>query len=116
MNRRNLSLLAVCFAMAVCFFAHSVLKAAPKTWTIAVIPKGTTHEFWKSIHAGALKAKKELAAAGTPVSIIWKGPLREDDREQQIEVVENFVGRRISAIVLAAVQRREHDGGDPPAD
>ena len=23
---------------------------------IAVIPKGTTHEFWKSVHAGAAKA------------------------------------------------------------
>src|SRR3990172_625039 len=28
--------------------------------TIAVIPKGTTHEFWKSIHAGAIKAEREL--------------------------------------------------------
>ena len=37
--------------------------------TIAVIPKGTTHEFWKSIHAGAVKASRELN-----VEIIWKGP------------------------------------------
>ena len=28
--------------------------------SIVVIPKGTTHEFWKSIHAGAIKAKQEL--------------------------------------------------------
>ena len=27
-------------------------KAEAKGYTIAVIPKGTTHEFWKSIHAG----------------------------------------------------------------
>ena len=26
--------------------------------TIAVIPKGTTHEFWKSIHGGANKAAR----------------------------------------------------------
>jgi len=25
---------------------------------IAVIPKGMTHEFWKSIHAGALRAAR----------------------------------------------------------
>jgi ribose transport system substrate-binding protein len=25
-------------------------------YRIAVIPKGTTHVFWKSIHAGAVKA------------------------------------------------------------
>jgi ribose transport system substrate-binding protein len=75
-------------------------------YQIAVIPMGTTHEYWKSIEAGAMKAKLELAAAGTPVTIIWKGPLREDDREQQIQVVENFVGRKVSAIVLAPLDCR----------
>ena len=69
--------------------------------TIAVIPKGTTHEFWKSIHAGAVMAKRELDEQGTKVELIWKGPLREDDRDQQIQVVENFIGRKVSGIVLA---------------
>ncbi|MEN6383707.1 MAG: substrate-binding domain-containing protein [Phycisphaerales bacterium] len=64
--------------------------------TIAVIPKGTTHEFWKSIHAGAIKAAQEL-----DVEIIWKGPLKEDDRESQITVVEDFITRGVSGIVLA---------------
>ena len=27
-----------------------------KKWRVIVIPKGTTHEFWKTIHAGAKKA------------------------------------------------------------
>ncbi|MCK5571932.1 MAG: substrate-binding domain-containing protein, partial [Bacteroidetes bacterium] len=64
--------------------------------TIAVIPKGTTHEFWKAIHAGAVKASKEL-----DVDIIWKGPLKEDDREAQISVMENLISRGVSGIVLA---------------
>lgn len=81
--------------------AAVALHAAGKSFTIAVIPKGTTHEFWKSVHAGAEKAKQELAAEGIKVNVIWKGPLREDDREQQISVVENFVGRRVDGIVLA---------------
>jgi len=72
-----------------------------KELTIAVIPKGTTHEFWKSVHAGAVKAERELTAAGTPVKLFWKGPLREDDRDQQIQVVENFTARNVSGIVLA---------------
>jgi ribose transport system substrate-binding protein len=75
--------------------------AADKSYTIAVIPKGTTHEFWKCIHAGAIKAQRELQAQGTKIEIIWKGPLREDDRDQQIQVVENFMTRRVSGIVLA---------------
>jgi len=77
------------------------LRGADKSYTVAVIPKGTTHEFWKSIHAGAIKAGRELADKGIKVDIIWKGPLREDDREQQIQVVENFMTRRVSGIVLA---------------
>src|SRR5688500_3961308 len=72
-----------------------------KKWTIAVVPKGTTHEFWKAIHAGAVKAEREIRASGQPVEIIWKGPLREDDRELQVQVVENFTSRRVSGIVLA---------------
>jgi ribose transport system substrate-binding protein len=71
-------------------------QAAPARLTIAVIPKGTTHEFWKSVHAGALKAGKEL-----DVEIIWKGPLKEDNREAQISTVEDFISRRVAGIVLA---------------
>src|SRR5258708_28216860 len=80
-------------------------QAAPpvsgRAFTIAVIPKGTTHEFWKSIEAGSRKAEQELRASGLKVEVIWKGPLREDDRDQQIQVVENFTSKRVSGIVLA---------------
>jgi ribose transport system substrate-binding protein len=40
------------------------------------------------------------------VNIIWKGPLREDDREQQVQVVENFIARRVSGLVLAPLDAR----------
>ena len=66
------------------------------TITIAVIPKGTTHSFWKAVHAGAVKASVEL-----DVEVIWKGPGREDDREAQIAEVETFISRGVSGIVLA---------------
>ncbi|MCX6948101.1 MAG: hypothetical protein NTX39_00310, partial [Opitutae bacterium] len=52
------------------------VQAAPtKAYTIAVVPMGTTHEYWKMIHAGALQAQAELRASGLAVDIIWKGPL-----------------------------------------
>src|SRR3989449_11139656 len=79
---------------------------AGKPLAIAVIPKGTTHEFWKSIHAGAIQASRELSAQGAPINIIWKGPLREDDREQQIQVVEGFASQGIQGIVLAPLDDR----------
>ena len=92
--------------MAAFLCAGIVSSGAAETLDIAVIPKGTSHEFWKSIHAGALKAQQELQEKGQPVRIIWKGPLREDDREQQIQVVENFIAQRIDGMVLAPLDNR----------
>src|SRR3954463_3657139 len=69
---------------------------ASGTRTIAVMPKGTSHVFWQSIHAGAEKAAQELG-----VQIIWRGPLREDDRASQVSEVEGFITRGVSGIVLA---------------
>jgi ribose transport system substrate-binding protein len=68
---------------------------------IAVIPMGTTHEFWKSVHAGALTAARELG-----VEIIWKGPLKEDDRNEQIQVVETLAGAGVDALVLSPLDDR----------
>src|SRR5437660_5315747 len=81
-------------------------KTNAKKLTIAVIPKGTSHEFWKSIHAGAIKAAKELSSTGNEVEVIWKGPLREDDREQQIQVVEGFASQGVDGMVLAPLDDR----------
>jgi ribose transport system substrate-binding protein len=81
--------------------ASSAASGASKPLTIAVIPKGTTHEYWKSLHAGAIQAAQELDSIGQPVEIIWKGPLREDDRELQIQVVEGFVAQGVDGMVLA---------------
>jgi ribose transport system substrate-binding protein len=68
----------------------------PDRLTIAVIPKGTSHVFWQSIHAGARKAGSELG-----VDIAWRGPVREDDRDSQVAEVENAVGRGVAGIVVA---------------
>ncbi len=95
-------LVTLCLAIS-CTKAPSNGK---KKFTIAVIPKGTTHEFWKSIHAGSNKAASELTAQGTDVEVIWKGPIREDDREQQIQVVEGFAAQGVSGIVLAPLDNR----------
>lgn len=72
-----------------------------KKFTIAVVPKGTMHEFWKSVRAGAVAAGKELGA-----DIIWKGPLMENDLDDQIKVVENFTSQKVSGIVLAPLDSK----------
>ncbi len=68
---------------------------------IAVVPKGTAHDFWKSVHAGAVKAQRENPG----VEITFRGPEREDDREQQIALVQNLISARYDAIVLAPLDR-----------
>ncbi len=70
--------------------------AAQDKLKLAVIPKGTTHIFWKSVEAGAKSAGSDLG-----VEIVWKGPLKENDRAQQISIVEQFITEGVSGIVLA---------------
>src|SRR3954466_2989367 len=67
---------------------------------IAVIPKGTTHVFWKAVESGAKKAGEEVGC-----EVIWKGPLKEDDRAEQIKVVEQFTSEGVNGIVLAPLDR-----------
>jgi ribose transport system substrate-binding protein len=68
-----------------------------KKYRIAVIPKGTTHPFWKSIHAGANAAAQERGN----VDIVWEGPGKESEREKQQQIVERRTSEGINAIVLA---------------
>ena len=95
-----------CIRMIVALIALVALmgcikKSGDEKPTIAVIPKGSTHEFWKAIHAGALDASVE-----ENVDIIWKGPVKEDDREDQIQTVESFISAGVDAIVLAPLDDR----------
>ncbi len=97
-------------SLLLCFLAGiSTLGCAPSKSTtgtgagsdasirIAVIPKGTSHEFWQSVHAGALKAASELG----DVEVLWKGPETEADTAAQVSVVKNFITNRVDGICLA---------------
>jgi ribose transport system substrate-binding protein len=74
----------------------STAATAPSTLTIAVIPKGTTHVYWRSVRAGAQAAADDLG-----INIIWKGPLLENDRASQIAIVEQFASQGVDGIVVA---------------
>jgi len=76
-------------------------KAAPAKKKIAVIPKGTTHPFWKSVEAGALQAGKD-----NNFEIIWKGALVESDRGKQIQIIKQFITQKVDGIVLAPLDSK----------
>lgn len=63
---------------------------------IAVIPKGVSHFFWKSVEAGAQAAGRDFN-----VDIRWKGPAQETDYTGQINIVEDAIATRVDGIVLA---------------
>ena len=91
-------ILLVAFSIGICLMGCSKKDSSEEKerLTIAVIPKGTIHEFWKTVHAGAEKAGLEM-----DVEVLWKGSLKEDDRDAQISVVENIITRKVDGIVLA---------------
>lgn len=91
----------IVLAAAACRPSRSGDGAGGRPLRIAVIPIGTTHEFWKSVHAGALAAARELG-----VEILWKGPLKEDDRNEQIQIVETLAGSGVDALVLSPLDDR----------
>ena len=74
----------------------------PKTWRVAVIPKGTSHEFWKAVEKGARAADAELP----DLEIVWKGPTGEGDVSQQIALVESFLAEGYDGICLAPLDGR----------
>lgn len=68
---------------------------------IAVIPKGTAHLFWASVHAGALAAGKKH-----DVEILFNGPATEIEYDRQIQIVDAMVTQRVDGICLAASERK----------
>jgi len=70
-------------------------------YRIAVIPMATTDIFWTSVQAGAQQASEE---AGN-VKIYWNGPLTMNDREGQVNIVQNYVTQQVDGLVLAPIDR-----------
>ena len=101
MTRQAIRFVPLVVASAIVLAACGGGRPSNRRLQIAVIPKGTTHEFWKAIHAGAMKAAQERN-----VEIIWKGPVKEDDRDEQIKVVETFISEGVDGIVLAPLDDR----------
>jgi ribose transport system substrate-binding protein len=87
-----LPLLAILFALSSC--------KQDKKRVVAVIPKGSAHLFWQSVHAGALKAAGE-----TGVDIAWNGPAIESDSNAELQIMDSMINRHVDAIALAPIDK-----------
>lgn len=72
-----------------------------KKRVIAVVPKGRAHLFWQSVHAGAVAAARE-----TGVDIEWNGPATETAFNEQIQIVDAMINRRVDAIAVAPIDKK----------
>lgn len=90
-------------AQALILFILLLLPACnrEKKRVIAVVPKGRAHLFWQSVHAGAVAAARE-----TGVQIEWNGPATETAFNEQIQIVDAMVNRRVDAIALAPIDKK----------
>ena len=68
---------------------------------VGVVPKGASHAFWQTVHAGALKAGDEYG-----LQVEWNAPALEIDASRQIAIVDSMVNRRLGGIALAPVDRK----------
>ncbi|MEY2807562.1 MAG: D-allose-binding periplasmic protein precursor [Planctomycetota bacterium] len=75
---------------------------AARVKKVAMIPKGTVHEFWKSVEKGARRADLELA----DLEIVWKGPAGEGDAGAQISVLESFLAERYDGVLLSPLDAK----------
>lgn len=72
-------------------------SSSESDYTIAVIPKGLGHQFWKTIKLGADAAGEDFSA-----EILWNGPAKETEVAKQINIVQDMVNRGVDGIVMAA--------------
>jgi ribose transport system substrate-binding protein len=67
---------------------------------IGMVPKGTAHVFWQSVHAGAVKAARE-----NDVEVRWNGPASETDINQEVKIIDSMIASHLDAIALAPIDK-----------
>jgi ribose transport system substrate-binding protein len=93
--QRSLAIASFLLATA-CGGSPTTSSPANQKPRVAVIPKGTTHVFWQAVASGA-----RAGGEATDLDVVWKGPLQENDRAQQIQLVQQFVGEGVAGLALA---------------
>ena len=91
MNKHMIRIIGVVLA-TLFFFSPPVFADV----NVLVIPKMVRADFWNIVGEGAQKAGNDLG-----ISVTWRGPTSEDQRDAQIQIIEYGITRKFDAIVLA---------------
>ncbi|MBL8857934.1 MAG: substrate-binding domain-containing protein [Planctomycetes bacterium] len=72
-------------------------SSAHRPHRIGVIPKGTSHAFWRAVERGVMRADREF----DDIEVVWKAPMGEGDTTQQIALFETFMADGYDGMCLA---------------
>jgi ribose transport system substrate-binding protein len=76
-------------------------ESSQKPLTIAVIPKGTSGEFWQTVEGGAKAAVKDLG-----VSMRWEGAQVETESAEEAKIMENMINLGVDGIAMAPIDAK----------
>ena len=68
---------------------------------IPIVSKGSQHQFWQAVKAGAEQAAKDF-----DVKITFEGPENETMVDKQIEMLKNALAKKPAALALAALDSK----------
>ncbi len=72
-------------------------KRAPHT--IAVIPRTCGTALWEPLHAGTAEVARSIG-----LDVYWNGPMREDDTQTQISLIEKSIDRDVAGVIISPIQ------------
>lgn len=95
-----------------CLFSHALFVCAllPLTLTstsckpshlltVAVIPRTSGTALWEPEHAGAASVGRTIGLA-----VYWNAPMRDDDTQTQISLIEKSVDRGMAGVIVSPIQ------------
>ncbi len=87
------------FVGVVLFLALSCAACKRTPLTVAVIPRTCGTALWEPEHAGAAAVARSIG-----LNLYWNAPMRDDDTQTQISLIEKSVDRGMAGIIVSPIQ------------
>jgi ribose transport system substrate-binding protein len=87
------------FVAALLFVMFFCSRCKQNPPTVAVIPRTCGTALWEPEHAGAA-----AVARANRLNVYWNAPMRDDDTQAQISLIEKSVHRGMAGIIVSPIQ------------